>query len=457
VRAGLLALLLAGGCSTSPHGDPPEPLRVGVGQTDITPSDSYPMSGYYYERRNTGVRDRLHAKALVLVQGDERAVLVECDLASVTPELTEEVRTLASARTGIAPERINVAATHTHTGPDYRSDLRRWLSQDRAPAAYPARLIEGIAESIHLAWADLRPSQLSVGVGQQKPQVSFCRRFLMKDGTVHTWANYRDAETVREASPIDPEVSILLVGDTHRARAALVNFALHLDTLGGTLLSADFPHDMAEALKPDLGEQVITIFANGCSGNINHIDPRTDKRNPTEFIGRSLAETVKRALPSLHPVGHPRLAARRAVVEVPLQEAAPPELRWAHALVEKDQKGDKLPFLEVVRAHKLLGLERLRARMDHLSLEVHAIRLDPQTAIVTLPGEVFVEFGLDIKRRSPFETTFVVELSNTDETRYIPTRENYPLGGYEVGNSTLAPGGGEELVEAAVLLLQDLR
>jgi neutral ceramidase len=457
VRAGLLALLMAGGCSTPSHGPPPEPLRIGVAQTDITPSAAYPMSGYYYERKNTGVRDRLHAKALVFAQGDERAVLVECDLSSVTPELTAEVRKLASTQTGIAPERINVAATHTHTGPDYRSNLREWLSQDRDPAAYPARLIEGIAESIRLASEDLRPSRLHVGVGQQKTPISFCRRFLMKDGRVQTWANYRNAETVREASPIDPDVSILLVGDPNPARAALVNFALHLDTLGGTLLSADFPHDMAEALKPDLGERGITIFANGCCGNINHIDPRAEKRNPTELIGRSIAETVKRALPSLRPIDHPRLAARRSVIEAPLQEATPSDLQWARALVEKDKKGDKPPFLEVVRAHKLLGLERLRAKMDHLSLEVHAIRLDSQTAIVTLPGEVFVEFGLDLKRRSPFETTFVVELSNTDETRYIPTREDYPLGGYEVGNSTLAPGGGEKLVEAALHLLQELR
>jgi hypothetical protein len=132
-------------------------------------------------------------------------------------------------------------------------------------------------------------------------------------------------------------------------------------------------------------------------------------------------------------------------------------LKLANALVEKEKRCEKIPFLEVVHAHKLLGLERLRARMDHLSLEVHAIRLDPNTAIVTLPGEVFVEFGLDLKRRSPFENTFIVELSNTAETHYIPTRESYPLGGYEVGNSTLAPGGGEKLIEAAVRLLQDLR
>ena len=69
---------------------------------------------------------------------------------------------------------------------------------------------------------------------------------------------------------------------------------------------------------------------------------------------------------------------------------------------------------------------------------------------------LFVELGLAIKRASPFRTTFVIELANTDETIYIPTREAYRLGGYEVINSTLAPGGGELLVEAAPGALVDL-
>ena len=76
-------------------------------------------------------------------------------------------------------------------------------------------------------------------------------------------------------------------------------------------------------------------------------------------------------------------------------------------------------------------------------------------AIVTLPGEIFVELGLAIKRRSPFPNTFVVELAN-DNCAYVPTREAFAQGAYEVENSRIAPGGGEALVEEAVKLLQAL-
>jgi hypothetical protein len=76
-------------------------------------------------------------------------------------------------------------------------------------------------------------------------------------------------------------------------------------------------------------------------------------------------------------------------------------------------------------------------------------------AIVTLPGEVFVELGLAIKSRSPFETTMVVELAN-DVPNYIPTLKAFGEGSYEVVNSRLAPGSGEQLVAAAVRMLREL-
>lgn len=450
MRTLCLVLLLAG-CA-APRAGAPE-LLVGIAETDLTPSMPYGLSGYYHERKSTEVRDRLHAKTLVFRQGAVRAALVVCDLCSISPELTEEVRKRAAAKSGIPAEHLIIAATHTHTGPAYGGDLRRSISD---PAGYPAQLVEAVSESIVRASALAVPLRLKVGAAAQETPIAFCRRFVMKDGLVQTWANYKNPQTVREANPIDPEVAVLLVSDAERARAALVNFALHLDTLGGTKWSADFPHDMGLVLRAELGRDLLPIFANGCCGDINHVDPRAEKRNPTEMIGTSLGETAKRALPAMRDVS-PRLGVRRAVVRAPLQSATEEELSWARAFVEKEKAGQKVPFLDQVKAHKLLKVERLRKRAPELALEVHAIRLGSDAAIVTLPGEVFVELGLAIKKASPFKTTFVVELANTDETSYIPKSEAYALGGYEVVNSTLALGGGEMLVAAAIRLLEELQ
>jgi hypothetical protein len=91
-----------------------------------------------------------------------------------------------------------------------------------------------------------------------------------------------------------------------------------------------------------------------------------------------------------------------------------------------------------------------------LPQEIQAIRLDRDTAIVTLPHEVHVELGMAIKSASPFRTTIVVSLAN-DLDFYIPTRRAFEEGHYEPTTCPLEPGCGELLVQAAVKLLTELK
>ena len=89
-------------------------------------------------------------------------------------------------------------------------------------------------------------------------------------------------------------------------------------------------------------------------------------------------------------------------------------------------------------------------------MEVRVIRLSADTAIVTLPHEIFVELGLAIKQASPFRNTLVLSLCN-DVDFYIPTRKAFAEGSYEVVNSRVKPGAGEALVAAAVGMLKELK
>ena len=74
-----------------------------------------------------------------------------------------------------------------------------------------------------------------------------------------------------------------------------------------------------------------------------------------------------------------------------------------------------------------------------------------------IPGELFVELGLEIKKRSPFEHTFVVELAN-DAIGDIPTRKAFEEGGYQTTTGAkIAPGGGEMIVEQSLNVLRDLK
>jgi len=125
------------------------------------------------------------------------------------------------------------------------------------------------------------------------------------------------------------------------------------------------------------------------------------------------------------------------------------------AAARKDlEKAADLPFFRLVEASSILAIERMPSKT--WPVEVQAFRLGPDVAIVAVPGEVFVELGLALKRASPFKTTFVVELANDCTPDYIPTRKAFEESGYEVLHSRLESGAGERIVEEAARLLQEL-
>ncbi|MFG0240671.1 MAG: hypothetical protein ACF8CY_06445 [Gimesia chilikensis] len=106
-------------------------LQVGVAETDITPPVGFPMAGYYHERLAEGKIDPLQAKAIVFREGNTAGALVVCDLIGVATDLSKEVRRLAAEKTGIPAENIVLAATHSHTAPDYMKELYLYLGKEK--------------------------------------------------------------------------------------------------------------------------------------------------------------------------------------------------------------------------------------------------------------------------------------------------------------------------------------
>lgn len=457
-----------------------EPLRVGVAEADITPPPGFPMAGYYHERLATGQRDPLKAKAIVFRSDRSVAAWVVCDLTGVARDLCVAVRREAAEKTGIPPQQIVVSATHSHTAPDYSRDLYDYLS-DKAPPpdrpAYAAKLIQGAVDAIVKANAAAQPSSLEYGTAQQATPVSFNRRFVMKDGSVRTWQRLDGPDVLRAAGPIDAEIGLLLVRslESRAPRGLVSSFALHLDTVGGLQWSGDYPYFIEQALRRQLGEPLVSLFGTGTCGDINHADPLGTERLKTDVIGNSLAATIAPAIPDLKPVAAPTLQVRTAVVQVPLQDVTAERLERACQLIPVAKAGQKVEFFDLVSAYKAVVLDHLRNRpsrvvstdyinwgLSHtwagvgatLPVEVTTVTLGSDVALVFLPGEVFVDLGLAIKRASPYRATLVIELSNCVETIYIPTRAAYAGGSYEVTNSNLQPGAGEMLVETALRLLR---
>lgn len=417
------------------------------------------MGGYFALRKSTGAHDDLYAKAIVLDSGVVKAALVSCDLESVPAAIVRSARAEIERTVGIPGQDVLISATHTHTGPETSPIILGWADSATASVAreYFETLPGKITEAVRRAEANLAPARAWAGKGRED-SLSFNRRFLMKDGTVRFNPGKLNPEIVRPVGPIDPEVAVVFFDSPeNKPLATHVNFALHLDTVGGTEFSADYPFTLAKLLSAAKSpELLMTQFTIGAAGNINHLDVHraAPQSGHTEAarIGTILAAAVLKAFGKLQSVPSAPLRVRRRIVSLPLHEFDPGEVGKARELVRRAQiEGpDVIPFLELVHAFKVLDASRYQS--NAIEAEVLVIALGKEVAWVGLPGEVFVELGLAIKQASPFAHTIVVELAH-DSINYVPNRKAFAEGGYEAVNSLCKPGCGETLVEAATKLL----
>jgi neutral ceramidase len=470
---GLYLLFLFGGNTAGQTSD--MRLEVGIAEREITPPAGYPMAGYYHERLAQGQLDPLKAKAIVMHQGEETVAVVFCDLTGIASDLTHAIRAEVSRKSNLKPDQIILCATHSHTAPDYYRDLYLHLSPNRKDEAteYPSHLIARITQAIFAAEQAMEPVEILIGSPQQKKPVAFNRRFVMRDGSVKTWQKLDNPNVVRAAGPIDPDLAFCLFRSqsTGEPQGVLSHFALHLDTVGGSYWSADYPFYIEQAVQKSLGESTLSLFGLGCCGDINHVDPSKSERNKTDYIGTELGQTLSKAFDSAALVSQPRLVHQSNVVPLSLRPITTEQADRGRELMLAAKEGVDVEFFDLVKAYKSVILAQFQLDQyqletntaaswglshqlagcgKHLPVEVHTVGLGPDVAIVFLPGEVFVDLGLAIKQASPFKHTLVIELSNAVETAYIPTQAAFAGGSYEVTNSTILAGSGERLVEEAL-------
>jgi neutral ceramidase len=462
----MLLLFTGTGCSTSQQKDvsTSNQLKAGMAEIDITPPVGYRMAGYYDERFSTGIHDPLKAKALVLQQGNEKIALVFCDLVGLSLHVTTNARAAASKLTGIPVTNIVVAATHSHTGPLFDDVRRNYFNKcaiekygkdPHEKIYYPDFLSDRIAKVVARANANLSVAEVDAGIGTQ-PDLPFNRRYYMKNGRVAFNPGQLNTNIVAPAGPVDHDVGILMVKKNHQSIGGLTVFAMHADTMGSTEFSADYPFYIQQTLRNAFGPKYISAFGAGTCGDLNQVNVSVKEpfKGPevTEKLGTKIGATVLSTQKDLQPI-QPALAGRSKTLMLPLQEINPKDLEDAKKNIAH-LADDSVDFYTKVRAVKALDLQERGT--NFWPMEIQTFRLDNNTAIVCLPAEIFAEFGLAIKKASPFKTTLVISICN-DRPCYMPTEKAFREGSYETVNSRLKPGSGEAMVETALKLLGELK
>jgi len=428
------------------------------------------MPGLFTTRMAESAHDPLHSRALVLDDGVTTLALVVVDNIGVAQETSDEAKALASKQCGIPVEKILVASTHTHTAPE----SNRKTGPEPA-VEYRKVLVAGIAESIVRAHAALRPASVGAAAKALPEEVS-CRRWFLKPGKMPLNPFGKldkvkmnppsDPDVLdRPAGPTDPDITIFSVQDAKSGKplALLANYSLHyVGYVPEKMLSADYFGEFARLMQGRVGDDsFVAMMSNGTSGDINNRDftGKRPKRKPFEqiqIIAQKAADTAWCAHASI--AAH-RQDARLGMLqrEVTLKRRRPTAEQIARAetiLAIKDEaERKKLPHLAEEYARRALWLAKLS---ETVTVPVQALRIG-DLAVCAMPFEAFAEIGLDIKKRSPFPRTMVIDIANAPNG-YLPTPEQHKLGGYEtwLGTCRVQEDASVILVNNLLEMLNDL-
>lgn len=418
-------------------------MKIGAAVVDITPPLGIEMDGYGARVGGaTGIHDPLRARVLVAQGPDGVAVaVVVADLLQIDPRLQDLIATDVHRVTGIPREHLQLAGTHTHSGPAFRE-----------PSDIEASTGRAIVDAVGRAWAERRDATAAVGVG-------------LVEGIA---ANRRP-----NGGPVDDRVTVTRFDDLDgRPIATHVNYGCHPTTLGpdNNLLSADFPGVACTQIEEALGG--VAIFSTGPQGDVNPggyspegsmvgvvVPWRTFAS--AERYGRAIADVAIKVHRDLRPARSDRVWGASRIAELqrkPLPEtsvaraAADGAARSADAIREASLSPDATYHAIVAAAYAdLVASQAADPDRDRpVQVRISALAVGPLLH-VGVSGELFVGLGQRIRSGLVADRTCIAALCD-GTVGYLPTADAFGIGGYEPNASVIVPGEGERLVEAILHL-----
>jgi neutral ceramidase len=418
-------------------------MKVGAARVEITPPLGCRMDGFESRTSGaTGIHDPLYARALV-AEGDDgtTVALVVADLLHIEQRLQDQIAEAVLERTGITREHLQLAGTHTHSGPAQRepSEVERIIGRH-------------IVDAVAGAWATRRDAAAAVGIGRV-------------DGIA---GNRRP-----DGGPVDDRVTVTRFDAVDGAPiATLVNYGCHPTTLGpnNTLYTADFPGVVCRLVDEAVGG--VTIFSTGPQGDVNPggyspegsmvgvvVPWRTFES--AERYGRILADCTLTVREGLTPATSSRVWGASRIVELRRKRLPDPiEARRAAVVAREAERTvtaanltwDATYHALVAAAYAELLAEQAEdpERDGPVRLRASALAFGPLLHL-GVSGELFVALGQAMRLALGDDTTCVAALCD-GTIGYIPTAEAFEVGAYEPNASVIQPGEGERLVDAIVEL-----
>ncbi len=414
-------------------------LTAGFASVEITPPTGLGMYGFANRDGGArGVLDPLMARVLVLEAGDRRLALVAMDLGE--PPATEWIRRLrqnAAKSAGVAY--VLVAATHTHSGPEIRDEYPPMEGPD-----WESGVLDKVSRAVDQARQ--RVVEARIGTGYGSVLIGHNRLRLEPDGKI-TW--FERNNTMVPTSPVDPTVSVLRVDAVDgKPIAILVNYACHPVVFGSDNLqySADYPGVMIRTVERAFDGQPLAMFLQGGDGDINPyyaVHPLDqDAVRMRDWTGERLGREAARVAKAIQTESTPNASLDY------VEDALELHVRWNPEI-----------FREAVRQSwgpkAAAAFDRRHAAGLHAP--VATVLINKKIALMTVPGEPFVDHQIDWRNRCPVRDSFFLGYAN-DALGYFPTIRAASRGGFGAANGAtyVHPEAGARIVDHAIVRVYEM-
>ncbi|MDA1236795.1 MAG: neutral/alkaline non-lysosomal ceramidase N-terminal domain-containing protein [Acidobacteria bacterium] len=392
------------------------PILVGAAKADVTPREPVVLAGYGGRTGNyEGIDTKLWARAMVIGKDAPVAVVVidNCGVpAKIKTRLAERL-----AKHGVAPERLVVAATHTHNAPNLLGYARiLWAGrttpeQDRRTAEYTSFAIEQMEAAVVAALENRQPMRLEWAQGR----ATFGgNRRVLRDGK---WVGFG----FQRNGPVDHSLPVLAARDAEGVvRAVWANYACHCTTVGSRNHVggdwAGFANESMEKAYPN----AVSLMTIGCGADVG---PQPSGNLPLAGQhGRSVADEVRRLLSgeTTKLAAQPTVASKQ--IKLPLAPIKP-RAHWEDQL----RGGGFTHQLARTMLSKLDADGAIPAEVDY---PLSAWKFGDDLAMVFLAGEVVVDYSVRLNRELDWSRLWISAWAN-DMPGYIPSRRVLAEGGYE--------------------------
>lgn len=442
-------------------------FKFGFYEKEITPPLGCGIPGYFSIRRGCDVLDRLYARAVVIEEGTKKVAILSIDGLHPKTDVCDEIIKRIEKYTGITRDNIMIAFTHSHTGIPFRFEGIAFANDEIVADSikgYMDVFIRLVADCVTLA--DLRLKKAFPGFGKSEVHgISFCRDYYMKNGTPQTNPPRTSPEIISSVTESDKELPVLIIKDENQdPLGAILGFACHADCISGEKLSGDYVSILSKELKKIYGEDFVTIFLLGCSGDVNHFDVSKASDASDHYIkmGQKLAGEAVKAIACAQELKETTLRSSLEYIEMPRRAVEPEKIAEArHAIATiKEKEGVKISADNTdPEQYRLAMAKRLVDFLDttpeKFNVPVQCIQIGEFT-IYGFNSEIFTEFGKIVKKGDGTGINLVATLCN-EAFGYVPTRDMFYDTIYESrpGSSRLDKEAGYIMAEKLISMKKE--